>query len=67
MNETDKKIDNLMVYGEDSQYLFGINIKEWKAGNPVPKYIIEPKCECGSLSVGSSKHSSWCPLHHLEA
>lgn len=25
-----------------------------------------PRCECGSSAVGSNKHSSYCPLRHLE-
>lgn len=24
--------------------------------------LISQKCECGSASVGSPRHSNWCPL-----
>ena len=26
-------------------------------------YGVKGKCECGSSSVGSDRHSTWCPLH----
>lgn len=24
------------------------------------------KCECGSASLGSDRHSTYCPLHHKD-
>lgn len=32
---------------------------DWEQLYPIPDYA-ENKCECGSESVGSSKHSDWC-------
>lgn len=31
----------------------------WETECPVIQKVI--KCECGSATVGSSKHSTWCP------
>ena len=28
-----------------------------------PIKVFDPKCECGSLKVGSPRHSSWCQMY----
>jgi len=29
----------------------------------VPKTAVSKRCECGSATLGSDKHSPWCPLY----
>jgi len=62
-SDKSKDLIKTRVGPEIIRYANENNIVSYSVEYPWETVEVKPKCECGSASVGSNRHSGWCPKY----